>query len=222
MNKPGPEANLDILDSLHPDIVFSFLETGQSAAISKELQLFILQIQWASQIWETERNTARAARKLKERILINQNVRVSIITCRRRIYEAMEYFDVDHNVAQEIWDRNAADKFEDLMKLAIAQDKLTDAGRFLEKANELRRRANSALNAEDLQMPDFLISTKMDAETLGFPNKNMQEISKKATDGYYIKLINGLPIDKKEKERLLADADIEDIEFDEIESGKNE
>lgn len=209
-------SNIEKLDSLHPDIVFSFLESGQSTAIAKPMQDFIMQIQWASEIWEIERNTVRAARKLKERVFVHQKIKLNIITCKARIFQAMEYFDVDHNLPQEIWDRNAADKFEDLMKLAIAQDKLTEAGRFLEKANELRRRANEALNIDDLQMPQFLITTTISPEDLGFTNKNMLEISKKATDGFYIKMINELPVSKEDKKRLMKDADIEDVSYEEI------
>jgi hypothetical protein len=209
-------SNIEKLDSLHPDIVFNFLDTGTSSAIAKPMQDFIMQIQWASEIWEIERNTTRAAKKLKERVYVHQKTKLNIVTCKARIFQAMEYFDVDHNLPQEIWDRNAADKFEDLMKLAIAQDKLTEAGRFLEKANELRRRANEALNISDLQMPQFLITTNISPEDLGYTNKNMLEISKKATDGFYIKMINELPVSKEDKKRLFKDADVEDVSFEEI------
>lgn len=210
------QSNIDKVNSLHPDIIFNFLETGQSKGISNDLQLFIKQIQWASEIWETERNTTRAARKLRERILAMQDMKISIVACKSRLYQAMEYFHVEHNIAQEIWDRNAADKFEDLFKLAIKQDKLNEAGRFLEKANELRRRANSALNVDDLKLPDFLITNKITSNDLGYPNKKMLDISKKATDGYYTKLINDLPIDEKSKKQLRYDADIQDVDFEEL------
>ena len=216
------QSNIDKLTTLHPDIVFNFLETGESKAISKDLQNFIKQVQWASEIWETERNTTRAATKLRARILANQDLKLNIVTCKARLFQAMEYFHVEHNVAQEIWDRNAADKFEDLFKLAIKQDKLTEAGRFLEKANELRRRANSALNIEDLQLPDFLITNKITSDDLGYSNKNMLEISKKATDGYYIKMINDLPIGDKAKEQLRNDADIQDVDYEEIDGERNQ
>jgi len=214
--KPCVISNLEKLESIHPDVVFDFLETGSSVAIAKDMQLFIKQVQWAGEVWERERNTTRAARKLKERIFAVQGIRLNIVTCKARVFQAMEYFDVDHNIPQEIWDRDAANKFEDLMKLAIAQDKLDAAGRFLEKANELRRRANSALNINDLQMPQFLITTKISPEDLGYTNKNMLEISKKASEGFYIKMINDFPISKQEKKSLLSDAEIEDVEFEDI------
>jgi len=214
--KPGAISHIDRLESLHPDIVFDFLENGISSAIPKDMQQFIMQVQWASEIWERERNTVRAARKLKERVLVNQKIKISLITAKARVFQAMEYFDVDHNIPQEIWDRDAANKFEDLAKLAIAQDKLSEAGRFLEKSNELRKRANSALRVNDLQMPQFLITTTITPEDLGYTDKNMLEISKKATEGFYVKLINGLPVSKEDKKRLLSDAQIQDVEYEEM------
>lgn len=209
-------SNIDKLELLHPDIVFNFLETGRSSGIPAEMQTFIKQLQWSSEIWETQRNITRAAKKLRERIMANQNVKLNINTCKARVYQAMEYFDVDHNVAQEIWDRNAADKFEDLASLAIKQNKLDAAGRFIKEANELRRKANSALNINELQMPVFLIDTKLNPEDLGYDSQNMLDISKKASDGFYYKFIMELDASKEDKKRLLKDADIEDIDFEEI------
>lgn len=214
--KNEKKSNLEKLDTIHPDIVFSFLDTGKSSAIALEMQHFIKQIQWASEVWETERNTSRSAKVLQKRILSVQGIKLNIVTCKARVFQAMEYFDVDHNLPQEIWDRNAADKFEDLMKVAIASGKLDAAGRFLEKANELRRRANTALNIGDLQMPQFLITTKLTPEDLGYSSKNMLEISRKATEGFYIKLINDLPVENDEKKRLLDDAEIVDVDFEDI------
>ncbi|MBI9062627.1 MAG: hypothetical protein JEZ14_11635 [Marinilabiliaceae bacterium] len=59
---------------------------------------------------------------------------------------------------------DAANKFEDLAKLAISQDKLNKAGRFLDRANELRRRANSNDNTAGNIQINFLISTDYNIE----------------------------------------------------------
>lgn len=205
------------LENLHPDIVTAYLEKGISKAIPQDLQEFIQHIQWAAEIWETERNTTRAARKLKQRIQATHGQSVSLTSCKERLYASMEYFDINHNLPQQIWDRNAADKFEDLAKLAIASDKLDAAGRFLDKANELRRRANSEMNPDDIKAPMFLITTEISAEDLGYSKENLKKIAKKAQDGFYLELINKLPVDKKERKRLMSDADIQDVEFQEME-----
>ena len=48
--------NLARIETLHPDIVTSFLETGQSSAIPQELQQYISHLSWSVEIWEYERN----------------------------------------------------------------------------------------------------------------------------------------------------------------------
>lgn len=214
--KPTNTSYLDALDAIHPDLIMDYLETGVSSAIPEDVQLFIKQIQWASEIFETEKNTTRAAKKLKQRVFANQGVSLAVTTCKARVFQAMEFFDVDHNIPQEIWDRHCANRFEDLATLAISQDKLNEAGRFIDRANELRKRANSALNIGDMKMPQFLITTTISPEDLGYEKKNMLEISKKANEGFYLKYINELPISKQEKKRLLQDAEVEDVEFEEL------
>ena len=48
---------------------------------------------------------------------------------------------------------------------------------------------------------------------MGLETKSLKEIARKHIEGCYIQLIDGLPIDKKEKKRLLRDADIQDAEL---------
>ncbi|TAJ13049.1 hypothetical protein DMA11_10310 [Marinilabiliaceae bacterium JC017] len=204
------------LETLHPDIIDSFLVSGQSDAIPVELQQFILQIQWAAEIKEYEGNITRAAKKLRERTWAVQQIRLNINTAKARVYAAMAYFDVDDNIPQKIWDRDAANKFEDLAKLAIAQDKLNEAGRFFDRANELRRRANNNDNTSGNLSINFLISTDYKIEEGGFERKNLKQIAAKANKGFYINLISGLPLSDEEKVPLYRDADIEDTDFEEI------
>ncbi len=204
------------LEALHPDIIDNFLENGRSDAIPAELQQFIMQIQWAAEIKEYEGNINRAAKKLRERVWAVQKIRLNINTAKARVYSAMAYFDVDDNVPQKIWDRDAANKFEDLAKLAISQDKLNEAGRFLDRANELRRRANSNDNASGNIQINFLISTDYNIEKEGFERKNLKAIAAKANKGFYIQLISGLPGTDEEKKPLYSDAGIEDADFEEV------
>lgn len=204
------------LEALHPDIIDNFLENGCSDAIPAELQQFIMQIQWAAEIKEYEGNNNRAAKKLRERVWAVQKIRLNINTAKARVYSAMAYFDVDDNVPQKIWDRDAANKFEDLAKLAISQDKLNEAGRFIDRANELRRRANSNDNASGNIQINFLISTDYNIEKEGFERKNLKAIAAKANKGFYIQLISGLPLSDEEKQPLYNDAGIEDADFEEV------
>lgn len=201
------------IESLHPDIIEHFIETGESRAIPEDLQLIIKQLSWAVEIWETERNITRAAKLLKMRIKAKQGITLGLMACKQRINDSKLYFNVDCTVSNKYWLLDAADKFEDLNKLAIAQDKLREAGIFHEKATEYRIKANAELSLADMQPPIFLISDKMTLEELGFEKKNLKEIARKHSDGFYVELITKLPVDKSDKRRLLYDAGIEDAKI---------
>lgn len=201
------------IESLHPDIIEHYIETGMSRAIPEDLQLIISQLTWAVEIWETERNITRAAKLLKMRVKAKQGITLGLMVCKQRINDSKLYFHVDCSVSNKFWLLDAADKFEDLNKLAIAQDRLKEAGTFHEKATEYRLKANSELSVTDMQPPIFLISDKMTLEELGFEKKNLKEIARKHSDGFYIELITKLPVDKSDKRKLLYDAGIEDAKI---------
>lgn len=201
------------IEAIHPDIVESFIETGVSTAITKELQILIKQLSWAVEIWETERNITRAAKKLKIRIKAQQGITLGLMACKQRINDSKLYFHVECNVSNKYWLLDAADAFEDLKKLAIAQDRLTEAGRFHEKATEYRIRANSEISISDMPAINFLISDKMTLDELGFEKKSLKEIARKHNEGFYVKLITQLPIEMSEKKKLLYDAGIEDAQI---------
>ena len=59
----------------------------------------------------------------------------------------------------------------------------------------------------------FLISNEVTAELLGFTKRNLKEIAQKNNNGFYINLIDSLPVEKEEKQRLLRDANIVDAEI---------
>ncbi|MBV5334360.1 MAG: hypothetical protein JZU49_00960 [Sulfuricurvum sp.] len=201
------------IESLHPDIIEHFIETGESRAIPEDLQMIIKQLTWSVEIWETERNITRASKLLKMRVKAKQGITLGLMCCKQRINDSKLYFNVDCTVSNKYWLLDAADKFEDLVKLAVAQDKLQEAGRFHEKATEYRVKANAELSMADMQPPIFLISDKMNLEELGFEKKNLKEIARKHSDGFYVGLITQLPIDKSDKRRLMYDAGIEDAKI---------
>lgn len=208
------------LGTLHPDIVTDFLDSGKSLAIPPELQKFIEQLQWAIEIREVdhERNITRAARMLRTRIIATHKIKMSLPACKLRIAEALNYFSVDLNVPQKVWDLDTADKLEDLAKLAIKDNDFRTAQSIYKDANEYRRRASQVLSDEDFEPHIFLMDPKITGADLGFEDGNLKEIAAKYNDGFYIKLITQLPIDKKEMKGLFKDADmnIEDVDFEEV------
>jgi hypothetical protein len=74
--------------------------------------------------------------------------------------------------------------------------------------------ASEAAARESDWAPVFIITPDISVLDMGFENKSLKQIAKKHNDGYYIKLIDSLPIDKAEKRRLFSDADIEDAKLE--------
>ena len=204
---------LDRIDRLHPEIVHRFLTTGDEQGIPAEIQQFLKQLQFAAEIYEYERNITRASKKLQLRILASQQVSVPLRTCKSRIYAALNYFNIDNNVSTKVWKNDYADKYEDLAKISIASDDYKTAHRLYREAERCRTEASEAAAREGDWAPVFIISPEITAEQMGFATSNLKEIARKSNEGYYIKLIDSLPVNKGEKRRLLSDADIEDAEI---------
>lgn len=204
---------LDRIEQIHPDLISQFFATGKCDTIPHELQKFLEQLQWAMEIYEHERNITRASRKLQQRINANQGIKIEQRTCMARLYEAINYFQVDNNVPIKIWENQYANQFENLAKLcALAGDYKTQ-GKCYERALECRRRASEIAEADRDLGVTFIITPTITAEELGFTKKNLKEIAAKHNQGFYVTLIDSLPIETKEKKRLLRDADIQDAEI---------
>ena len=195
---------LDTLDKIHPDLISAFLTTGKCDGIAPDVQIFLKQLQWAAEIYEYERNITRAAKQLRER------------TCKARIYAAINYFSIDNNVSIKVWESNYADKYEDLAKLCAAAEDYKTMGKCYAAALECRRRASEIAEADrDLGIV-FLISPELSPEDLGYSKASLKEIAAKHNKGFYLNLIDNLPIEKVEKKRLLRDADIQEAEYEEL------
>lgn len=207
----------DQLNAYHPDLISSFLETGTCDGISKDVQLFIRQIQWAAELYETERNITRCAKKLKTRVSAMQGVNLDVRTCKARIYSAIEYFEIDCNVSLKVWESNFADRYENLATMCIAKNDYKTAKLCQDAAAECRRKSSAIAETEKDWAPVFLINDTLSAEDMRFEKKNLKVIAKKHEEGFYVQLIESLPIDKEEKDRLKLDAEIIDLESEEIE-----
>ncbi|MDY5433689.1 hypothetical protein [Bacteroides pyogenes] len=207
---------LDVLDKLHPDLISAFLTTGKSEGISLDVQIFLKQLQWAAEIYEYERNITRASKQLRQRINAQQQINIDERTCKARIYAAINYFNIDNNVSIKVWESNYADKYEDLAKLCAAAGDYKTQGKCYQAALECRRRASEIAEADrDLGIV-FLISPDLTPEDLGYSKASLKEIASKHNKGFYLNLIENLPIEKVEKKRLLRDADIQEAEYEEL------
>ena len=130
-----------------------------------------------------------------------------------RIYQAINYFQVDCNVPIKVWESNFANKYEDLAKLSALNRDYKGMKSCYDAALECRRRSSEIAEADRDLGVLFLISPELTPEELGFSKKNLKEIAAKHNQGFYVTLIDSLPIENKEKKRLLRDADIQDAEI---------
>ena len=207
---------LDTLDKIHPDLISAFLTTGKCDGIAPDVQIFLKQLQWAAEIYEFERNITRAAKQLRQRINAQQQINIDERTCEARIYAAINYFSIDNNVSIKVWESNYADKYEDLAKLCAAAEDYKTMGKCYSAALECRRRASEIAEADrDLGIV-FLISPELSSEDLGYSKASLKEVAAKHNKGFYLNLIDSLPIEKVEKKRLLRQADIQEAGYEEL------
>lgn len=210
------KSDIEKLDTIHPDLISAFLTTGESEGIPNDVQIFLKQLQWAAEVFEYERNITRAARKLRLRINAEQHIKIEERTCMARIYQAINYFQVDCNVPIKVWESNFANKYEDLAKLCALQRDYKSMKACYDAALECRRRSSEIAEADRDLGVIFLISPELTPEEMGFSKKSLKEIAAKHNKGFYITLIDSLPIENIEKKRLLRESDIEYAEFEEI------
>lgn len=207
---------LDKLSTVSPDVIDEFIRTGESSVIPVELQKVINQMVFAIQIYRTERNITAAARKLQVRTKAEQQIDININTAKSRIYAALNYFDVDCNVAENVWLRDYANKYEDLVKVALAKGRPDVAKGCLDAARDCRLRATVADRQATLGVV-YVLSSDIKPEDLGFPTRSKKDIARKALDGQYAKMIDSLNLPDEDKKRLRSDADIEDVECEMVE-----
>jgi len=200
---------LSTIETLPADVIQEFRRTRQSLAISPKLQQYILDLDAVIEIRDSEKhdNLSRLARQLLKR-----SPHLDFWTAMARVYDALSFFHVNDNVSNDVWDKIYADKMEDLARLCIADNDYIVAFKALMKAHDFRTRSESRIKPEDLKQPVFIITPDIRPEDLGYEKASLMEISRKYTDGEYLKLIDKLPISDEEKQRMYRDAgiDIED------------
>lgn len=204
---------IDRISELHPDLIAGFYATGKCDAIPQELRLFMQQLQWAMEIFETERSIQRCATKLRLRIAAEQHISIEKRTAIARIYEALNFFYVDQNVPIKVWESLYADQFEKIAMLAAVKGDLKTQSKATERALECRRRAAEIADTDRSLGITMLFSRELTPELLGLETKSLKEIARKDNDGQYIRIINQLPIELSEKKRLMREADIEEAEL---------
>lgn len=200
------------LEKLDQAIVENFRRTGRGVGIPEKVQQYILQIDRAVELFRFDGNITRCAAKLRK-----DYPDICFNTARSRVYDAINVFHLNNTVKNEAWDQYYADKLEDLAKLAIASNDWKSAERILTRAHALRTmRENDGIDVSLLAPPTLLMSNDISIVDLNVERRDMRKLSKKYTNREYYRMIDGLPVDKEEKERLMNDADVSDVDFEEV------
>lgn len=188
---------IDRLEKLHPDIIQDFRKSGKSSAIAPDLQQYILQLDRVVEIYQFEHNISRAARKLQETF-----TGLTFMTARLRVYDAINVFHLNNTVKAEAWDNLYADQMEDLSRLAISADNISEARRCKERAREYRQNAaNLAIDPNLIKPKIEVLSPDIDPARLGLPDKTLREIWIDTET-----MIDKLPIDEIAKRKARKDA----------------
>jgi len=207
------ETYIEQIGELHPDLIAGFLATGKCDAIPEPLRLFIQQLQWAVETFETERSISRCATKLRQRIAAEQHIKMEQRTAIARVYEALNFFHVDQNVPIKVWEAVYADQFEKIAQFAALKGDLKTQSKATERALECRRRAAEIADTDRSLGVTMLFHGDITPELMGLEKKSLKEIARKDNDGEYLKIINQLPLESLEKKRILRDADIKEAEI---------
>lgn len=207
---------LESLQLLPPEMVDTFLKTRRGDGIPEELKEYIIHLNAVPAIMHhIGASMTRVVRELQK-----QFPGLTFATARERYYDAMNFFHVDDNISAEAWDNYYADKMEDLARLCIAESRYDVAKRCYDRAHELKTMAAGRIKPDEWKIPVFIVSNRIKPEALGFKKKSLYDIARKSEAGYYNSIINSLPVTEAEKDRLRREADIEDVDFENIEDGE--
>lgn len=207
---------LEKLMSIDKDVLRNFLRTGEKSAISPVMQDYIRKMNTTASIIHLR---GTSLKRVTEALMDNYP-ELSYSQARSIFYDALQFFWIDDNLSAETWDNYYADRMEDLFRLAVKADRLDIAFKASVKAHEYRTQNRNVVSPEDWKPPVFIVSNELTPEELGYKKRSVYEIARRKEKGEYSRLIDSLPVSEKEKQRLRMEADVTDVECEEVEDGQ--
>lgn len=200
------------LQEVDHNLIEAFIRTKKSETLPEDLQGYIIKINALPSIIHYNGTAmTTVAREIQK-----QFPGMSFSSARELYYDAMNYFYVDDTITADAWDNYYADQYEKLARIAIAMNKLDTASKCWDKAHALRTQAAARIKPSEWEVPVFIVTSKIRPEDLGLESQKVYDVLRKAEDGYYAKLIEGLHTTQDEKNRMRIDAGIEDVAFKEV------
>ena len=189
-------------ESLHPDIIQSFIKTGKSEAIPEDIQRFILILDKIPDLHRRYPNISKCARVLISRY---PEYNLAFHTAREFIYTAINYFHLNSTVKNEAWNQYYADRAEDLHHICVKMGDMKTAKEYLSLAHEWRLSKNeNEIDVSKLTQVVHVISTEVTHEMLGIEKYNKKTLWSERRNKYdeAVDLINKMEINSEEKASL--------------------
>lgn len=202
---------IEHLNKIKPEIVelFLHLRDSQKVGIPEILGEYILEINEAS-------NLHRRYQSITECSVMLRRVypKLSLSTCRSRVYDAINYFNSDCTVTSEAWNLYFADQMMKLSEVNLVAHDMREARICMEKAREYRIAASAnAIDPEKIKFRTQLVSPDMEIDRMGIKRNGLLGAYKKAVD-----IIESRDISPEDKKRLRVELDrelnIEDKDYE--------
>lgn len=208
--KTGPEDRLALLQSYKSDDIQYFIQNRRSDVIPENMQTYILQMDTVAVITRTNRLSVRDT--IEE--LRKKWPELTFAKARSIYYDALDYFYMDDAVSARSWDLVYAEKLEDMALLALKANKLDVAFKCTSKAHELRTKQRESMDY-DWHAPTYMININVKPEDLGYTSQKLADINKRNEDRKYREMILSLEVTEAEKQRLLREAGVDNVQLPE-------
>lgn len=205
------------LQNTNTDDIQMFLATRQSATIPQDLQTYILQLDTANRLLHYNRLSVRKGIDQ----LRKEWPTLTVAQARGIYYDAIDYFYHDDSASAAGWDRVYADQLDDLKLLAIEAGKYNTALQCALKAHELRTTVRESQDFK-WQAPVYYVNINVRPEDLGYKTQKLADIARRYEDQEYAAMINSLETTEAEKERLMRDAGIRNVQYTKVEDPDND
>jgi len=193
---------IEHLQKLSTTIVERFLKTrdAKSLGIPDKLADYILELNEASNLHRRIHSITECATRLQK-----SYPKLSIATCKNRIYDAINYLNSDCTVTTEAWNLFYADLMMKLMEVNLAAGDLKESRNCAEKARQYRIEASAnAINPDLLKFKHQLISPDFEIDRMGVKKQGLLTAYRKA-----ISIIDKRDIPDAEKKRLTSEVERE-------------
>lgn len=205
-------SRLKDLEKIPVKVLQHFRETHESKGISHDLQRYILHLDKAIELFKFEGNITRAANELREEF---PDDNLTYLQARKRVGDAINYFNLSNKVKNAAWDQYYADKFENLAKIAIASDNLTEARRNYEKAHHFRTIRNEDGEEGGEKQIVHVLSPDISLLKMIGTEFNLKKLWTDVSE-----FVDNIPVNEKERERLKNEAaenlQYEDVDYEEL------